>query len=363
MKQYYVAFHLLSKFTNARFFKILRGCDKDLRYAWEKAGQSELVAWGMESDIAECFVREKTKIDPEQEWLNLQKKQVHVVLKEESEYPTLLKEIADPPPLLYIRGNPENLRHICLGIVGTRLMSSYGKQVIQHLLPELVGARLTIVSGLAMGVDAYTHRTTLDLNGHTVSVLGSGIDQIFPTNNRRLAEEIAEKDGNLISEFPPNMKPTPYSFPIRNRIISGLSRGVVIVEAKEKSGSLITAQLALEQNREVFAVPGNLFSPNSQGVHNLIRSGEASLITAGSDILRELGIEPNTALVQDTKPILRFETNEQETVYLALGSEAQEADQVIRKSKLDAARVNAILTVLEIRRLARNLGGGRWVRG
>lgn len=361
MKQYYLAFHLLSRYTNVRFLKILKGCRGDLVYAWERAGQLELIDWGIEEEIAGKIVYDKKTIDPAQEYERLLQKNITMLLMGDREYPLLLKEISDPPLMLYLRGNADTLSIPAVAFVGTRLMTAYGKQVLEHLLFPLIQSGVAIVSGLAVGVDAHAHSLTLAHNGRTVAVLGSGLDAIYPVHNRKLAAEIIQNNGTVVSEFPPAMKPTPYTFPIRNRIISGLSKGVVIVEAKEKSGSLITARLALEQNRDVFAIPGSIFLSNSAGTHNLIKNGEAKLVTSGEDILIELGFQKDTAVSQDMRAI-RFDTKNEELLYALLSSEPQLLDHIVEKSNFPPSRVGSLLTLLEMKALAHNIGGNRWVR-
>ncbi len=209
---------------------------------------------------------------------------------ERKNFPNLLSEIYDPPTLLYIKGNQELISsensQRNLAVVGTRKISAYGNGVLKLILPGLIEAGLTVVSGLAQGVDAKAHRICLENGGHTIAVLGSGLDVIYPSCNKALAEEIAVK-GLLISEFFPGTLPKKYHFPLRNRIISGLSRGVLVIEAPQKSGALITAMQALDENREVFAVPGNITSPNSQGCNSLLADG-AKLVSGVDEILTEI---------------------------------------------------------------------------
>jgi len=197
---------------------------------------------------------------------------VKVITIEDRQYPKLLKEIADPPPVLYVKGEiPRNERSI--GVVGTRKMTSYGREVTEILVRDLVAAGFTIISGLARGVDSHSHRVTVGNRGKTIAVLGGGLDVIYPPENAALAEEIANGNGAVISEFPLGMAPVPGNFPARNRIISGLSLGILVTEAGEDSGSLITAGLAGEQGREVFAVPGPIYSTLAKGPAELIKQG------------------------------------------------------------------------------------------
>lgn len=219
--------------------------------------------------------------------LSIYKEQsIHPITVFDNDYPVLLREIYDPPVVLYTKGNQQLLQTRMLGIVGARLMSPYGSHSLTKLIPPLLKESLTIVSGLAKGVDIYAHQLTMERGGNTIAVLGSGIFQIYPKEHQSIAENIASHH-LLLSEYPPYTPPTRWNFPQRNRIISGLSEGVVIIEAKEKSGSLITADQAMEQGREVFAVPGSILSETSKGTNMLIQQG-AKLVISHDDILEEL---------------------------------------------------------------------------
>lgn len=204
----------------------------------------------------------------------------------DDEYPSLLRQLVDPPLALFYRGNLALAQKPALAMVGSRRASPYALSVAAQLGRELVSAGLAVVSGLALGVDSAAHQATLDASGETIAVLGTGIDIVYPRSNRRLFRDIEER-GLILTEFPPGTPPFRYNFPIRNRIISGITLGTVIIEANGRSGSLITARTALEQNREVYAVPGSIFSPGSEGTHRLIQSG-AKLIHTTDDILNEL---------------------------------------------------------------------------
>jgi len=268
-------------------------------------------------------------------------------------YPGLLKKIKNPPKILYLRGKilPKEL---CFAIVGTRRYSSYGKQVTLEIAGDLAEAGLTIVSGLALGIDTFSHRAVVERGKRTIAVLGTGIDteSIYPKSNLKLAERILETGGCLMSEYPPGTPGSKFTFPQRNRIISGLSSGVLVVEAKIKSGALITASWAKKQQRKVFAVPGPVYSLNSKGPHILIKKG-AKLTESADDILREL------KLPQKTTGILFAEgKNADESLILnALKEEILYIDKIIEKTKMPASRVASALAILEIKGKVRNLGG------
>ncbi|MCH8741807.1 DNA-protecting protein DprA [Patescibacteria group bacterium] len=271
----------------------------------------------------------------------------------DKEYPKLLKKIYDPPKTLYIKGelNPDD---ICFGVVGTRRFSPYGKQVAFEIAGDLAEAGLTIVSGLAPGIDTFSHQATIENGGRTIAVLGTGIDEksIYPQSNVKLAKQIIESGGCLISEYPPGTPGLKQNFPRRNRIISGLSLGVLVVEAKEKSGALITANDAFKQKRRVFTVPGSIYSPNSRGPHILIKKG-VKLVVSAEDILKELNLPR-----MGKKKELKGDTKEEELILIMLMEEALNIDKIIKKTGLAPATVNSFLAILEIKGKIRNLGGG-----
>ena len=270
------------------------------------------------------------------------------------EYPKLLKEIKDPPKILYIRG--EILTNgSCFAVVGTRKFSPYGKQVALEIAGDLAEAGLTIVSGLAPGIDTFAHQAVVEKGKRTIAVLGTGIDErsIYPQSNLKLAQKILETGGCLISEYPPGTPGSQFTFPQRNRIISGLSLGVLVVEAKEKSGALITANQAKKQGRKVFAIPGSIYSSNSKGCHYLIKNG-AKLVENANDILKELNLPICSSPGNEHK--LLGENEEENLILNALKEESLYIDKIIEKTKLSAAEVASTLAVLEIKGKVRNLG-------
>ncbi|HHY74612.1 MAG TPA: DNA-protecting protein DprA [Bacillus bacterium] len=216
---------------------------------------------------------------------DFEKEQTHILTIFDDEYPAYLKQIFDPPWVLYLKGRKSLLESNCISVVGTRTPSPYGYHALKMLIPPLVKNNWTIVSGLANGVDTAAHVIAIKEKGNTIAVLGSGFNNIYPMNNHILATEMSTKQ-LLLSEFPPNRKAEKWHFPLRNRMISGLSRGTLIIEAKERSGSLITAEQALEQGREVFAVPGSIFDPNCRGTNRLIQQG-AKLVINAANIMEE----------------------------------------------------------------------------
>jgi len=271
---------------------------------------------------------------------------------EDKNYPKLLKEIKEPPKVLYYRGelNPGDQ---CFAIVGTRRCSDYGKQVALEMAGDLAEAGLIIVSGLAPGIDTFSHATTVERGKRTIAVLGTGLDEktIYPQSNLKLAQRILETGGCLISEYPPGTPGSKFTFPQRNRIISGLSLGVLVVEAKEKSGALITADWAKKQGRKIFAIPGPIHSLNSKGCHYLIKHEVAKLVENANDILKELNLPPTT------RPGGVEGENEEENLILkTLEEKALYVDKIIEKTKLSAASIASSLAILEIKGKVRNLG-------
>ncbi|MCA1633106.1 MAG: DNA-processing protein DprA [Acidobacteria bacterium] len=297
-----------------------------------------------------------------------------VLVLDDGAYPPLLREIADPPVTLYVRGAWEAcLDAPCVGIVGSRRCSTYGQNVALMLGRDLAARGVAIVSGLARGIDAAAHRGALEAGGRTVAVLGTGVDEVYPRDHRRLAAEILERGGALVSQFPLGTPPVAENFPYRNRIISGLSLGVLLVEAAENSGSLITARLAMEQNREVFAVPGNVTSRNSFGTNYLIKSAGAKLVQQWQDVAAELPPEIAARLLPPeprkkkgggVSAALPEDITEQERAVLKLLStdEAAQIDELAVASELPLTELIGVLLGLEMRDLIRQLPGRCFVR-
>jgi DNA processing protein len=279
----------------------------------------------------------------------------------EAEFPALLKKIYDPPALLFVKGELRAEDDSAVAIVGTRAPTEYGKLATERLTAALAARRMTIVSGLARGVDTVAHQTALQSGGRTLAVLGSGLDYIYPPENHRLAQEIAQH-GALISEYFFGAKPDAVNFPRRNRIISGLAFGVLIVEAGEESGALITAHIALDQGREVFAVPGSIFSPKSLGPHRLIQEG-AKLIMTVEDMLSELPpqLDMFDKLQTAPPPAVALTENEQK-VLAALSHEPVHIDLLARQSNLPSSQLLSILLDLEFKNLVKQMPGKFFVK-
>jgi DNA processing protein len=302
---------------------------------------------------------QRRNIDPLIEWRRLKENKIDFILKADKEYPKLLKEISYAPFGLYVKGKVPN-EMPAIAVVGTRKVSSYGKLVTEKLVQELVQYNFTIISGLAYGVDSIAHQTVLENRGQTIAVLGSGINNIFPSINKKLAQEIT-KDGALISEYSSQAPALKQYFPWRNRIISGLCLATIVIEAPEKSGALITARFALDQDREVFAIPGSIFSKNSIGPHNLIKQG-AKLVSQVEDILEELNIQYSLPIIKDV-PDLKFDSKEEEKIYQLLSkANPLPIDKIIESSNLSPKEVLAILSFLELKGFIKNIDGSNYVK-
>jgi len=356
--RFWVALSTFDKF-GAKKFDLLKKYFPNMEFAFN-ASINELVSAGINKKIAEEFIEHRKKINPEQEMEKLALENIKVITVKDNKYPKLLKEIYDPPPLLYYKGQwPDNI-NFCLAVVGSRKYTSYGQQATEFLTSRMAQHNLIIVSGLALGIDALAHIACVKAGGKTIAVLGSGIDKknIYPASNRYVAEQILDNNGLIITEFPIGTPPLHYHFPQRNRIISGLSLGTLVIEASIKSGASITAKLALEQGREVFAVPGSIFSPNCEGSNKLIKEGAKPVLCA-DDIIESLSLENIENFVEAQK--LVPQSPEEEKILTSLSREAIHINQLARITKLDTGTINATLLTMELKGYIRNLGGGNYV--
>lgn len=320
------------------------------------ASAVELVEAGIEPEIASRFLQERIHIDPEELYRELEVHDVRLVTIKDDIYSPLLKQIYDPPAILFVRGVLPDPNRKHLAVVGSRRASKYGLRVTDDLVEPVARAGVVIVSGLAYGIDATAHDAALRADGTTIAVLGSGVDpeSIYPSRNRALASRILAQGGALISEFPLHTLPLKQHFPFRNRIIAGLCHGTLVVEATIKSGSLITARSAMDSNRDVFAVPGPITSPLSEGPHELIKNG-ATPVTKPEDIF---GIEPMPEPVNAYQP-----TNEEETlVWTRLSRTPLHVDELIRSTQLPTPKLMSTLTLMELKGAIRHEGGQFYTR-
>ncbi len=395
--RYWIGFNRINGIGAARFNSLIKYFNADLAAAWH-APEREMLNAIADRRACDSFVKARQTADLDADLAALTPFDARAITLLDDEYPALLRQIDSPPPLLYIRGRLTEADSRAFSIVGTRSPTAYGLQAAQELTAALVTSGLTIVSGLAKGIDSAAHRTALGNGGRTIAFLGHGIDRVYPATNGALAAEIV-KNGALITEFPLGTPPDGGNFPMRNRLISGISLGVLVVEATAHSGALGTARAALDQGREVFAVPGSIYSAESQGTHLLIQSGEAKLIYRADDILAELTVggkkgslaatvAPDQAVIpapararrkitapdpppdsMSIEPALRFpsdvpvDLSEPEALLLqSLTATPKYIDELAAETGLPIGQVTATLTLLDMRGLIRAVGVKSYTR-
>ena len=353
--KYWVGFSLIPGIGRIKL-SLLEAFFGDLEKAWN-ASASELKAAGLDAKSIKMILTFRDRISLDTELEKLERYKVRVITGDDSGYPSRLKEIYDCPPLIYVRGTliPED--EWAIAVVGTRRASVYGRQVTEEIVTDLVRNKITIVSGLAKGIDSIAHRTALEAGGRTIAVAGCGLDMVYPSDHVALARQIMEH-GSLISEFPLGTRPKAEHFPQRNRIMSGISLGVLVIEAGEKSGALLTAHLAVEQNRDVFAIPGSLFSPASKGTNRLIQEG-AKLVRNCIDILEELNLTilPQQLEMKEFVPTTDIESQ----LLIHLSKEATHIDDLCHHSGLPIAVVSSTLAMLELKGIAKQMGAMNYV--
>lgn len=329
-----------------------------LAEAWN-ATRFELREAGLDQRTVRVIAEERVNIEPDAEWERLQKAGVRTLTWNDPAYPARLKEIDDAPPLLYVKGDLLPQDDLSVAVVGTRRATPYGRQVAEEMSFQLAANRITIVSGLARGIDAIAHRSALQAGGRTLAVLACGLDLIYPPEYKKLASEIIER-GALISEQPLGTQPRGDFFPRRNRILSGMSLGVLVVEGDIKSGALITVDFANDQGREVFAVPGSVFSTQSRGTNLKIQRGEAKLVLQVDDILEELNLQ--TAPQQIEMIELNPATDTEAELLRHISREPVHIDEVCRESGLPVSTVSSLLAMMELKGLIREIGSKAYVR-
>jgi len=354
---YWLAFNRIAGIGRVRYQVMLSHFGR-LSEAW-RAGAADLRAAGLDNRAVRTIRAGRAAIDPDTELEALTKHGVHAVTWDDEGYPARLKDIDDAPPVLYLRGALAPGDELAVAVVGTRRPTPYGRQVAEEFAYQLSCERLTIVSGLARGVDAIAHRAALQAGGRTLAVLACGLDMVYPPEHTKLAREVAER-GAVLSEQPPGTQPRGDFFPRRNRILSGLSLGVLLVEGDVKSGAMITARQALDQNREVFAVPGSIFSPQSRGPNAVIQRGEAKLVTSVRDIAEELNLTtvPQQIEMQELMPA----TDTEAALLRHVSKEPAHIDEVCRQSGLPASTVSSLLAMMELKGLVRQMGPATYVR-
>lgn len=396
-RAYWIVFNRVPGIGSARLTALLETCGS-ISAAWRAPIQT-LQAAGLDRRSIASLLAERRNLDPQAELDRVTRQGIEVHTWDDGDYPANLRMMPQPPPLLYVRGRFDKQDERAVAVVGTRAVSPYGREVARQLGWQLAKHGVTVVSGLALGVDAIAHQGALDAGGRTIAVLGSGVDHIYPPQNVTLAQQIIER-GAVISEYALGTKPEASNFPPRNRIISGLSLAVVVVEAGRRSGALITAGFAAEQGREVFAVPGSILNPGSDGCNRLIQDG-ATPVTSISDLLEYFQREnviservarvmvppsPKAELIEDgAAPVtsngdllepLRLEdvvahqeasdtvapSPTEELILEHISDEPQHMNDIVRAAPLDMSEVSSLLTVMELKGLVRQVGQLRYVR-
>lgn len=354
-RMYWVGFNMVKGIGAVRF-KALLEVFGTAEAAWN-ASPEALLETGLSRKIVESFQRVHKGVSLEQIWERIQSLEVQVLTWDDDGYPRHLKEIDQPPPVLYIRGSllPED--EWAVAIVGTRRVTAYGRQVAEEVATTLAHNAVTIVSGLARGVDSIAHQAAINAGGRTLAVLGNGIDLVYPPENRRLASQIMER-GALVSDYALGTPPDGINFPPRNRIISGLSLAAIIVEAGMTSGALITASFAAEQGRDVFAVPGNINAPQSQGTNRLIRDGAQPLLNP-QDVLEALNL---TMVIEHRSIRVALPSDPVESrLYKLLSQEPMHVDEIRSQTNMPIEAVSATLAMMELKGMVRQVGGMNYV--
>ncbi len=350
-RRFWVGFTLVKGIGAVRLQTLLKTFG-DLESAWN-ASAFELTGAGLSPKIVERILLARQQVNLEEYLTSVDSAGISILTWKDAQYPARLKEIDQPPPVLYLRGGLSAEDDWAVAIVGTRAISPYGRQVTEEIASVLAQNGVTIISGLARGVDAVAHNAALKAGGRTIGVLGSGVDKIYPPEHRALAEKMTAQ-GAILSDYAPGTPPDAANFPPRNRIISGLARAVVVVEAGETSGALITASFAVEQGREVFAVPGSIYAPNSKGPNRLIVTGARPLLSP-ADLLTALDLSSNVERrqIRQSLPAEPVEA----ALWNLLGAEPLHVDEIRARSGLPIEKISAALTMMELKGMVRQVGG------
>lgn len=359
-RKYWIGFSCFPGIGPLRF-KLIREFFGSAKSAWY-ASQKDLLEIKLPGNLVADFITFRSDGVLNKYLEVIREKDISILTLPDKDYPKLLSRITSAPFVLYIRGLLKNIPDFgrTIAVVGTRTVTDYGRTVTSKLTTGLVDKGLTIVSGMAMGVDTAAHETAIEHGGKTIAVLGCGIDMIHPASNAGLYWDIIEKHGIVVSEFPPGMTTSKGLFPARNRIISGLSLGVVVTEGAKDSGAMITANYAAEQGREVFAVPGPITSYLSDGPINLIRQG-AKLVTGAEDILEELNIKYKISNIKNTSQISNMKVSKEENIILELlQGENMHFDEIVRRTGIESGKLGGMLTILEMKGIIKNLGNGNY---
>jgi DNA processing protein len=354
-KHYWVGFNLVKGIGAVRLH-LLKNYFGDLEHAWE-ATSDQLRETGLSARLVENIIQVRASVDIDDYYKKILSQGISVITDQDENYPARLKEIDQPPPVLYLKGEMKPDDFWSVAIVGTRRVTAYGRQITDELASYLAQNGITVISGLARGVDAIAHQSSIHAGGRTLAVLGCGVDRVYPPEHRNLADQIIHQ-GSLISDYPPGTPPDGANFPPRNRIISGLSMAVVVIEAGETSGALITASFAADQGREVFAVPGNILTPQSKGTNCLIQQG-AHPFLSGRDLLDVLDLTrvPEQREARKTIPLDVTEAQ----ILNTLGTEPLHVDEIRNQTGLAIENVSSALVMMELKGLVNHVGGMKYV--
>jgi DNA processing protein len=354
--RYWIGFNLVPQIGPVKIRRLLDHFG-DLADAW-RADSFELVRAGLDKRALENLLNTRKTLDLEQEFAKIERAGVRALIWDDADYPRRLKEISSPPFILYVKGELKAEDEWAIAVVGTRRASAYGKEVTRQIVGDLVRNKITIVSGLARGIDGEAHRAALDAQGRTIAVVGCGLDIVYPPEHKKLSQQIVER-GALVSEYGLGTQPEAANFPPRNRIISGLSLGVLLTEGDWDTGAGITLEYALEQDRETFAVPGSVFRKESHAPHKYIQQGEAKLVTSAGEILEELNL---TMVEQHQQARAVMPDNETESALLKyLSSDPMHIDELGRESGLPISVVSSTLALMELKGLVRQVGAMNYV--
>lgn len=364
-REAWIAFSCFPQIGPARF-KLLRKYFGSAKKAWE-APVSEYLKIGFKNSFVETFENFRRELDIASYILRLDKLSIQVLTLEDKDYPERLKKIDDSPYIIYAGNSQESIKsgkstkgikemtEVAVAVIGTRKMTSYGKEVTERLVTGLVKNGVVVVSGLALGIDSVAHKAAIESGGQTIAVLGNGLDSIYPPRNKQLGEMLIKSGrGILVSEYPLGYPAMPQNFPNRNRIISGLSLGVLVIEGARQSGTLLTASSAALQGREVFAVPGPITSPMSQAPNFLLKNG-AKLVETAEDILEELQMSSKVKF-QISKKIIP-ETEDEKRIMELLANEGMGIDNLVRISRMQTGQVLSALTNMELKGMVKYIGG------
>lgn len=356
-KAFWIAFNQVPGIGPARLAALLDVCGS-VEAAW-KAPIQRLKEAGLDRRSLENLLAMRRSLDLDGAWQRVVQSGVRVYTWNDDDYPENLRQVPLSPPVIFAQGELVEDDRLAVALVGTRQASAYGREVARGLARELAHNGVTVVSGLALGIDATAHEAAIEAGGRTLAVLGSGVDQIYPAKNRKMALALTQQ-GALISEYSLGTRPEASNFPPRNRIISGLSLAVVVIEAGQRSGALITAKFAAEQGRDVFAVPGSILQPSSAGCNALIQDGAQPLLSI-NDLLEQLHLE-RAAVQSEARQTIAVDPTER-LLLEHLSSEPVHLDEIVRLAATPAAQVSSLLAMMELKGLVRQSGSMRYVKG